>query len=66
MIRRYIYVVYKKGDLGHVLAAGDDEELLAEHVMEVYGYDVDSEDSPYVIELRSVHYQSALAFFREG
>lgn len=55
MIRRYIYVVYKKGDLGHVLAAGDDEELLAEHVMEVYGYDVDSEDSPYVIELRSVH-----------
>lgn len=55
MTRRYIYVVYKKGDLGNVLAAGDNEELLAEHVLEVYGYDVDSEDCPYVIELRSVH-----------
>ena len=55
MTRRFIYVVYKKGNLSEALAAGDNEEALAEFVLEQYGYDVDRDDCPYVIELKSVH-----------
>ena len=52
---RHIYVLFHKNNPIEVLAAGGDLESLEDYVFEIYGYEPDDENSPYIIERQSVH-----------